>query len=395
MSQGRLDATANFEGGAFHERFEKGGKSSGTLQIDGGVLRFSTEADGVLVVFPLETIELGAGGAADRLVFVTSPQYPGWSLFTHDRKILKHPALGRLAHTGNQVRGLGRQRWLARGFAFGVLGLLVVAMLLLWMLKDPMVKYAAGKIPLSVEKKIGDAAFAHHTMGRTLLDSKEMKASVAELVGPLLKAIGESDGDVGAARYSFEVHVLEDASVNAFALPGGITVLHTGLILKAETPEEILGVMAHEIAHVTEQHSMRGLIQAAGTTMLLSAVLGDVGGLGGVLINNSSFLLRMSFSREKESEADAVGLGFLVKAGIDPQGMVAFFERLRQIEEEMLADGGMDISVPGMELLSTHPATEQRIADLQKAIDQLSKTSYRKSDFDLQALQELVRKEIE
>jgi predicted Zn-dependent protease len=124
-------------------------------------------------------------------------------------------------------------------------------------------------------------------------------------------------------------------------------------------------------------------------------VFGDIGGLGGVLINNSGFLLRMSYSRELETDADAVGMDYLIKAQIDPQGMVAFFERLREIEQEMLEEGGVDLSVPGMELLSTHPATEERIADLQKAIDQLSETSYRKSEFDLAAFKELVRKQVE
>jgi hypothetical protein len=290
MSQGPLDSTANFDGGAFHESFAKGGKSSGTLQIEGDVLRFFTEADGQKVervVFPLETVELGSGGASDRLVFFKSPRHPDWSLFTHERRILKHPALQRLSNTSEQARGISRKRWLARAFTLGVLGVMVLGVLGLWLLKDPMVKYTAGKIPASVEEKIGETAFAQHTLGRNLLDSKEMEVAVQELVAPLLEAIGSE-------RYEFQVHVLEDASVNAFALPGGITVLHTGLILKAESPEEILGVMAHEIAHVTEQHSMRGLIQAAGTTLVLSAVFGDIGGLGGVLINNSGFLLRMS-----------------------------------------------------------------------------------------------------
>ena len=391
MSQGPLESTANYEGGAFHESFEKGGKSSGTLQIDADVLRFFTEEEGQQlerVVFPLETVELGSGGASDRLVFFKSPKYPDWSLFTHDRRILKHDALKRLTHTSDQVRGISRKRWLARAFTLGVLGPVggrrarpVVAE----GSDDPLRGGQDSRFGRGENRR--DCVRTAYP-GRNLLDSKEMEASVQELVAPLLEAIGSE-------RYEFQVHVLEDASVNAFALPGGVTVLHTGLILKAETPEEILGVMAHEIAHVTEQHSMRGLIQAAGTTLLLSAVFGDIGGLGGVLINNSGFLLRMSYSRELETEADAVGMDYLVKANIDPQGMVAFFERLREIEKEMQEEGGVDLSVPGMELLSTHPATDERIADLQKAIDHLVKTSYQKSEFDLAGFKELVRNEIE
>jgi len=385
MSQGPLES-ASYEGGAFHESFAKG-KSSGVLQIKGDVLIFSTDS-GESVVLPLETIELGSGGAADRLVFISSPKHPDWSLFTHDRKILKHPGLQRLTHTSEQVRGIGKKRWLARAFTLSVLGLLVLAIGLTWLLKDPLVAYAADKIPPSMEKKIGETAFAQHTMGRNLLDTDEIEASVDELIAPLIEAIGSE-------RYEFKCHVLEDASVNAFALPGGIMVLHTGLIAKAESSEEILGVLAHELAHVTEQHSMRGLIQAAGMTLVLTATLGDVGGLAGVLVNNSALLLRMSFSREKESEADEVGMDFLVKAGVDPRGMVRFFERLKEIEEEMREESDTELEVPGLELLSTHPATEQRIADLEKAIDQLPVKNYQKSEFDLEAFKNLVRKELE
>ena len=385
MSQSPLKSIS-YVGGAFHESFAKG-KSSGTLRIEGDVLIFSTDS-GESVVLPLETIELGSGGAADRLVFIKSPKHPDWSVFTHDRKILKHPDLQRLSHTSDQVRGIGKKRWLARAFTLSVLGLLVVAMGLTWLLKDPLVAYAADKIPPSMEKKIGETAFAQHTMGRNMLDTDEVEASVDELIAPLIAAIGSD-------RYEFKCHVLEDPSVNAFALPGGIMVLHTGLIAKAESPEEILGVLAHELAHVTEQHGMRGLIQAAGMTLVLTATLGDVGGLAGVLVNNSALLLRMSFSREKETEADEVGMDFLVKAGVDPRGMVRFFERLKEIEEERDDAGITDIDVPGLELLSTHPATEQRIADLEKAIDRLAVTSYQKSKFDLDAFKELVRKELE
>jgi predicted Zn-dependent protease len=269
-----------------------------------------------------------------------------------------------------------------------VLALAIGGIFLLWLLKDPLVELAASQIPVAVEEKIGETAFAQHTLGRKLLDSDEIQAAVEELIGPLVAA-------VGSERYEFECHVIEDATVNAFALPGGITVLHTGLIMKAESAEEILGVLAHEIAHVTEQHSMRGLIQAAGLTLVLSATFGDVGGLAGVLVNNSAFLMQMSFSRDHESEADEVGMEFLVKADIDPRGMVSFFERLRKLEQEAREEGGTELTIPGLELLSTHPATEERIAELEKAIDQLSKTSYQKSGFDLEAFQELVRKELE
>ena len=83
--------------------------------------------------------------------------------------------------------------------------------------------------------------------------------------------------------------------------------IHTGLILKAESAEEVLGVMAHEMAHVELQHSMRNLVEMVGLYGIISAVLGDVSGIAAILVNNAPYLMQMKFSRDHEREADAMG----------------------------------------------------------------------------------------
>jgi len=164
--------------------------------------------------------------------------------------------------------------------------------------------------------------------------------------------------------------------------------IHTGLLLKAEAPEEILGVMAHELAHVEMQHSMRNLVEMLGLYAVISAVFGDVSGTAAILVNNAPYLLKMKFSRDHEREADTRGFEYLMKANLDPRGLVEFFRKIQQEQQES--------STPNMEgalsILSTHPATDERINNLNKLIEQKGgQGPYRKIDLDYGAFQERLR----
>jgi beta-barrel assembly-enhancing protease len=157
------------------------------------------------------------------------------------------------------------------------------------------------------------------------------------------------------------LHVLRDATPNAFAIPGGHMALHTGLLEMAKTPEQVAGVIAHEISHVTQRHSLRNMMQSAGLSMVFGVLLGspDLASLAGM----AEELQALSYSRDMEREADDVGWNYLLKAEINPRGMVEFFELLAKEE-------GVSGNMPA--LLSTHPATAERIANLQERLQNLS-----------------------
>ncbi|HCE04796.1 MAG TPA: peptidase M48, partial [Verrucomicrobiales bacterium] len=146
---------------------------------------------------------------------------------------------------------------MSRAAALTFLGIVVAIALGLWWAKDPMAAAVAQKIPVEMEQKIGDAAFSSHAPANKLVTEEAILEDFKKLSDPLLEAV-ESE------RYTFEFHILEDPTLNAFALPGGKMAIHTGLILKAESAEEVLGVMAHEMAHVELQHSMRNLVEMVG-----------------------------------------------------------------------------------------------------------------------------------
>jgi predicted Zn-dependent protease len=136
---------------------------------------------------------------------------------------------------------------------------------------------------------------------------------------------------------------------NAFALPGGAIVIFDGLIEFAETPEEVAGVLAHEMAHVIKRHGTEALLRSYGLELLIEALTGSAG--GGVAGGIGETLLGLSYSRDAEGEADRTGIELLLEAGLRADGIGRFFERFDEGPGDMPA---------ALNLLSTHPSSETR-----------------------------------
>ncbi len=175
-----------------------------------------------------------------------------------------------------------------------------------------------------------------------------------------------SQANEGAHRFTF--FAVRDSSINAFALPGGFIGVNAGLVKATKSEAELAGVIAHEIAHVTQRHIARS-IQNAGRANIASmaamlaailigattglpsdAVLGGVTAAQGLAAQN-----QINYTRANEAEADRVGIGILAAAGFDPMGMPEFFGTMQQ----RTGSGGRNI--PPM--LLTHPVTSERIAE--------------------------------
>ena len=165
------------------------------------------------------------------------------------------------------------------------------------------------------------------------------------------------------SEYVFEFKVVQDDSmINAFAAPGGQIYFYTGLFLAAGNQAAVMGVVAHEIAHVTERHGAKQMVAQFGVeTVLQMALGGDEGGWTSLLTQLGTSGALLSYSRDDETEADVVGLGLLVAAGYDPNPFADFFSVLgaEEGEEDFLS------------FLSTHPAAGERAAELKKRIAQL------------------------
>ena len=164
--------------------------------------------------------------------------------------------------------------------------------------------------------------------------------SLEELTGRLAPA---------ASPYRFVVRIVNLEMVNAFALPGGQIVIAEGLLRVAESPDEVAGVLAHEMGHVLHRHATASIIEAIGLAFLFSAMLGDFG--AGMIGAAGETLIGLSFRREAEAEADERALTLLEHAGLSSRGLADFFERMERKTGDRPAV---------LRLLSTHPPAERR-----------------------------------
>jgi beta-barrel assembly-enhancing protease len=200
-------------------------------------------------------------------------------------------------------------------------------------------QWLAPLVPAGVEKKMGDALVGD--FGGRFCDAPKGRAALAKLTKSLDPNAGE-----------LQVEVANIDMLNAVALPGGKVVLFQGLLDQAKSPDEVAGVLAHEIGHVRERHVMQGLLRQMG----LAVVLGGFDGNGGATLNN---LLSTTYTRESEKEADDHSIKAMTKASISPQGTSEFFERLAQMD----GSDRMDKDGQGRALAnytSSHPLSDDR-----------------------------------
>jgi len=169
------------------------------------------------------------------------------------------------------------------------------------------------------------------------------------------------------SRQEFEFFLIRDPQINAFALPGGFIGVNTGLILAAQSESEMAGVLAHEIAHVTQRHIARMLAQqeqnqltslaVLAASILLARVDSQAGQAAAMFGQAGVAQGQLNFTRANEREADRIGLQMLEQAGFDPRAMATFFERLQRATRIYGA------GAPSY--LRTHPLEYERIADIQ------------------------------
>src|SRR5580693_6539448 len=215
----------------------------------------------------------------------------------------------------------------------------------------------------SIEKEIG--------LGKQMAQEVERQARVVDdpVIAEYVNRIGQNLVRNSDAKVPFTIKVVDDESINAFALPGGFFFVNTGILLNADNEAEMAGVMAHEIAHVAARHgtrqATRGDIVNYGSIPLIF-----LGGWTGYAIRQGMGLAIpmgfLQFSRGFETEADKFGLEYMYKAGYDPTCFVDFFEKVQS--QEKRKPGTMS------KVFSSHPPTDDRIKAAQKNIQELLKS---------------------
>jgi predicted Zn-dependent protease len=207
------------------------------------------------------------------------------------------------------------------------------------------------------EKQLGLQSYQQVLQQEQTITSGEDYELVRTVAGRLARATGEA-----GKNFEWAVSLVRSPQVNAFCLPGGKIVVYTGIIPVARTPAGLATVMGHEMAHATSRHGSERLFQQKATQTLLTGVqfsLGDMSYdqqrvLMGAIGAGAKYGVLMPFGREHESEADAIGLTYMARAGYDPREAVTFWER-------MAATTGKGAPP---EFMSTHPSHGTRIQQL-------------------------------
>lgn len=244
---------------------------------------------------------------------------------------------------GSGIRGaLGapKQVAIALASAMGLVGIGIG--LFVWGI-PAFVSAAADRVPVAWEDKLGAAVTAKIAPLETRNADPEANAALAAMVARL--------ADNAPSPYRYQVAIVEQPTVNALAAPGGHILVYRGLIARAQSPEEVAGVLAHEMAHVERRHSTQAVFRELSFSAVLAALTGDARAMGQIL-DLAGDLGALRYNREAELEADRDGMRRIQDAAIDPRGMVRFFKELQSRES-----GFLDV-----EALSTHPPTRERLA---------------------------------
>jgi beta-barrel assembly-enhancing protease len=334
----------------------KEGRISGEIFFEADSIYF--KSGNITRSIPLHELKMSLGGTGNRVIYFNG-SYTQFSLSTSDKNILNEPSLKAQNNLQSASANIRKQAKYINLSIFAFVALCLLALSGLFYFKDNIVRSIADNIPYSMEQKLGEQYISQLKFTGQLDTSSLALKQFEEKANLIFKNIKND--------YAFKLCISKSEDINAYALPGGYIVFNKGLLNSAKNWEEVLGVLGHEAAHVTEKHHTRGIVSQFGWTTLLSMMFGDGSALTSLIFGASAQLEQLSYSRNFEKESDEKGFQYLVKSKVNPVGLKTFFETLSK-------EQGIASKIP--ELLSTHPSSDNRVGEIQKLIDSKNKTEY-------------------
>ena len=238
---------------------------------------------------------------------------------------------------------------------------------------------ANAAISIEEEYQAGLAYVAYIRESGAILNDPEI-SQYAQEIGHSLSSHAQE------GEHQFYYMVLRDPVVNAAAIPGGFVLINSGLILMTRNENELAGVLAHETAHVTQRHIVRGIIDQSHAGLLTTAamlagiLLGATAGRGnpnaveGAVLAGQSAAIQhqINYTRDNEYEADRIGIGTMVSAGYDPLGMASFFDFMSQA-------GPNPERINAVQFLIDHPIFSDRVAEAKNRAAQVGRIHHEDS----------------
>ena len=235
---------------------------------------------------------------------------------------------------------------------------------------------ATAAVSLEDEYRAGLGWFSSMRQTGQILEDPEVSDYVQE-IGHSLSSRAEE------GQHQFYYFIVKDAVINAFAMPGGFIAINSGLVLSTSNENELAGVMAHETAHVTQRHIVRGILDQRNAglmstaAMLAAILLGAAAGRsspdameGAILATQGAAIQhQINYTRANEFEADRIGIGTMASAGYDPLGMATFFQTLERNSPE-------PSRTKSIEFLIDHPLSAERVAEARNRAEQIGRVRH-------------------
>ncbi len=232
---------------------------------------------------------------------------------------------------------------------------------------------ATAAVSLEEEFQVGQSWARQMRAQGLVLEDPEVTDYIQQL-GHSLSSHAEE------GQHQFNYAVIRDPVINAFAMPGGFIMINSGLFLATANENELAGVLAHETAHVTQRHLVRGMIDQTHTGLLATAAMlaalvlgataghGDPSAMEGAILGAQSAAIQhqINYTRSQEFEADRIGIGTMAAAGYDPLGMATMFDELNR-------NSPAPDRVKAVEFLIDHPLSAERVAEARNRAQQIGR----------------------
>jgi Zn-dependent protease with chaperone function len=300
-------------------------------------------------------------GDDEHWISVRDKARPDFQFFV-DREILDNGFFLQSNYVRKQVQQQLGKKELRRSVRLTFIGLAAVV-LISWIAANFMhwgVKFAVKGISAKREMKFGDEVFKEVEKRFDVVEDTNAVAQLEALMTALSPAVH--------SPVPFKFAIVAMPVPNAFALPGGRICVTTELLKVMETPEQLLGVLAHESAHVKQRHIFQQIIAGKGPVYLMEILTGGSDRALNVMAFPSELLINASFSQQYEAEADACGWSYLVAAKINPHGEIEALQKLREFE------GGTNFTERAS-AFDSHPDLNRRIDVLESRWRKLSDTN--------------------
>jgi predicted Zn-dependent protease len=258
-----------------------------------------------------------------------------------------------------QLTTLGGQKTSTRKkHLFSCAVVLVICGALLWSLPklfQSTVSASVSALPMTVDEALGEAAQDAMDAGGSIVDDELIVQAVQTIVDRLAPHAA-----IDGLTYQFRI--VRNEQANAYALPGGFITVFTGLMEQSTSPNQVAGVIAHEMAHAKLRHGLLKVAHSGAFSAAMAIIFGNVGGLESIALELFTLQQVNDHSQGAETEADVEGVRILVAAGIDPQGLVDSFLAMQKRYGDMPS---------AIAWASSHPQFDERIESINAAVEQL------------------------